>query len=626
MLKKILVFLISFLLSFVCKEAYASNDYSKTSTYIDSMETTITAKDNFSFQVQQKITAHLNDNHGIFVNVAFQPGIDTIKNINVQGPGSYEIHNNNDDIDANSTSIKTIQIGSEDKRYVGNKTWIVSYIIQGFQTNKNRQNKLSLSLVPAYWELPIKKVKTTVIMPKPVNWNKMRMVSGPPDDDYPIPLQHNPLFRINTTDKTLTVEGKNLPAKYGASMGGTLPKHYWKKPMLLSHFSYIIFILEIFLISISLFCLLRFGWENKPIVTVEFYPPDKMDPVKMGYFIDGKVDNKDIISMLFYFASEGVLTIEEASKVYSLKKQFKFIKKAKKSGFTDYQRTLLKGLFSKGNTFKTNNVSDDFVSCLDTVRDQVKSSIPQLYDKKSIMIKNILLCIGISLEVMALLFTRSILGYSLNFTLFGILGIASYLIYRFSNCLHCKNSINGSSSLWDKLKFVVAILIYLSAFNVLFAKAFINRFWGISCGLLFVSYFIIIQFTKKRNDKWLELDGKVLGFKRFIETAELSQLNTLVEENPDYFYKILPYAYILGLTNKWAKHFENIPLRQPSWYNGSPSSYNDWNDSFCSAINDTQHRIQLNESKEWIANGDSSPSSGGNSSGGGFGSGGGGVW
>lgn len=625
MFKKNWILLISFLLSLVCKEAYASNDYSENSTYIDSMETKIIAKENYRSHVQQKITAHLNDNHGIFVNVTFQPGTNTIKNINVKGPGNYEVYNNSDDINTSNTGIKTIKIGNEDKEYTGNKTWVVSYVIHGFQTSKDKQNNLSLSLVPAYWELPIKKVKTTVIMPKPIDWDKMRMISGHPDEQ-PTLLQQNSLFKITKTAKTLTIEGEKLPAKYGASMGGKLPKHYWKNPILLSHFSYTLSGIGIFLILIALFCLFKFGRENKPVVTIEFYPPDKMDPVKMGYFIDGRVDNKDIIAMLFYFASEDFITIKETSKKYSLRKHFKFIKKSKKIGFTNYQRTLLKGLFSKGDTFETNKINNDFVSCLNTVKEQVKTSIPQLYDKRSLVIKNILLCVGIFLEVLALLITRSILGYNLDFLLFGILGISSYLIYRFSYCLHRKNSIDGSSSLWDKFKFIFVVFIYLWTFNIFFARVFINRFSGIICSLLFISYFVIVQFTKKRSDKWLELDGKVLGFKKFIETAELSQLNALVEENPEYFYKILPYAYIFGLTDKWAKHFEYIPSYQPSWYDGEPLSYDDWNATFCSTINDTQHQIQINESKEWITNSDSSSSSGGNSSGGGFGGGGGGVW
>ena len=59
---------------------------------------------------------------------------------------------------------------------------------------------------------------------------------------------------------------------------------------------------------------------------------------------------------------------------------------------------------------------------------------------------------------------------------------------------------------------------------------------------------------------------KLLGFKQFITHAEKDRINQLVYDNPGYFYKVLPYAMILGVTDKWAKQFEHIALSQPPWY------------------------------------------------------------
>ena len=54
------------------------------------------------------------------------------------------------------------------------------------------------------------------------------------------------------------------------------------------------------------------------------------------------------------------------------------------------------------------------------------------------------------------------------------------------------------------------------------------------------------------GDKILE---KTLGFKEFINTAEKDKLETMFESNPDYFYNILPYAMVLGLSSKWVEAF-----------------------------------------------------------------------
>lgn len=142
--------------------------------------------------------------------------------------------------------------------------------------------------------------------------------------------------------------------------------------------------------------------------------------------------------------------------------------------------------------------------------------------------------------------------------------------------------------------------------------------------------------------------GQIKGFRRFLENAEKEQLETLVEENPEYFYDILPYTYALGVSKKWIKQFETIAIRPPDWYD---SSYNTFNTSdFTNLINDTVRDVSASmtygakeprEPKPYYSSwgsssssynsssssSDSSSSSGGSSSGGGSSGGGsGGRW
>ena len=42
---------------------------------------------------------------------------------------------------------------------------------------------------------------------------------------------------------------------------------------------------------------------------VNLKPPQGMDPMRMGKFIDASVDNEDVTSMIYYFASQGYLTV-----------------------------------------------------------------------------------------------------------------------------------------------------------------------------------------------------------------------------------------------------------------------------------------------------------------------------
>lgn len=125
---------------------------------------------------------------------------------------------------------------------------------------------------------------------------------------------------------------------------------------------------------------------------------------------------------------------------------------------------------------------------------------------------------------------------------------------------------------------------------------------------------LFMKIMPKRTPYGNEMLGKIKGFKRFLETAEKSRLEALVNENPEYFYDILPYTYALEVSDVWMKQFEKIDIQAPDWYGGySTFSVNEFNHF----INDTMRSTE---------NAMSSNSDGGGCSGDGSGGGGGGSW
>lgn len=133
-----------------------------------------------------------------------------------------------------------------------------------------------------------------------------------------------------------------------------------------------------------------------------------------------------------------------------------------------------------------------------------------------------------------------------------------------------------------------------------------------------ISVIVIMLFIKimpKRTPYGNEILGKIRGFKRFLETAEKPQLESLVAQNPEYFYNILPYTYALGVSDVWINQFETIAMEAPSWYDST--GIFDMH-TFESFMTTTMSAASSSMS--------SSSDSGGGSSGGGSGGGGGGSW
>ena len=141
--------------------------------------------------------------------------------------------------------------------------------------------------------------------------------------------------------------------------------------------------------------------------------------------------------------------------------------------------------------------------------------------------------------------------------------------------------------------------------------------------------FIISGKIKSRTSYGTEILGRILGFKRFLETAEKRKLEMLLEENSSYFYNILPFTIVLGVSDLWADKFKDLSVEPPQWYSGPSMGQafvlgafmGSFNNSLTS-LNDTM----LSAPKAPTNFGGGGSSMGGGSSGGGAGGGGGGSW
>ena len=67
----------------------------------------------------------------------------------------------------------------------------------------------------------------------------------------------------------------------------------------------------------------------------------------------------------------------------------------------------------------------------------------------------------------------------------------------------------------------------------------------------------------------VKMMGRLLGFKEFIETAEKPRLEQLQTDDPQYFYKVLPYAMVFELSDQWEDLFKDIKVEKPEWYDSA---------------------------------------------------------
>lgn len=91
--------------------------------------------------------------------------------------------------------------------------------------------------------------------------------------------------------------------------------------------------------------------------------------------------------------------------------------------------------------------------------------------------------------------------------------------------------------------------------------------WTVMC------VYVLPLFLKKRTAEAQKLYGRMLGFKKFIQLAKLPEMERILKDNPDYYYDVLPYCMIMGLSKKLDKQMRNLRVAVPEWAEGFEAGY-----------------------------------------------------
>lgn len=520
------------------------------------------------------------------------------------------------------------QIGDADRTVTGAQTFTLGYRMRIVDDKDTTKDFLYTDVLPTNWDTPIKQVAITVRLPKPVDADSIEVYAGRYGSET---LDGDVSWDYDEASRTIEITGRDLSQGEGITILCDLPEGYWEGQLNYNWTEKALLFFSVIAAALMLALWLLFGRDPHLVPTVEFYPPQSMTPAEVGYVLDGTADKKDLISMILYFADQGWLAIEQEDK-----KTFILHKKSDlPTGEKKFARTLFNGIFAGADTVRLDELGEDFGDAYLVAAEQ----LAKLYQSKknaqvttsSILLQLFGLVVCIALMVGAIVCSGFFNGGFYPGVALGILGslvAASSLIIlvifqKKALSVSRVRSVGRRTFLWI-VNFVGVGICALGS-----ALEFESTVLGIVCfGSLLIAEFSTVM-MEKRTKQSAELLGKLLGLRQFIETAELDRLHLLVDENPSYFYDVLPYAYVMGLTDKWAKNFEKIRIVQPDWYYGNTGDelFNAW--MFSSMMRNCYHAAASNIHISIPEGGDSGggfSSGGGGFSGGGFGGGGGGSW
>ena len=343
--------------------------------------------------------------------------------------------------------------------------------------------------------------------------------------------------------------------------------------------------------------------------TVEFYPPDDLNAAEIGYVFNKKQTNKKLtIALIVQLASKGYIKIDDLK---DKKKRIQItnlvpkpnalvdfeqtlpqreieIKKLRDidDGLSRSEKTMMSYLFKKGDikTLKSNiekflEVKESllFKGYIEILSDNEKDRYANVEEKQKKYAQKVEKY-NLDMEqynntiaklkplshlekiVYDNLFqSEDVVILSEHKTFYKTFGeVSGELEKSFKDKVHDLSATNqiAGSVVRNVIIFILSIISY-SAVEDLDPSWSIIYYLAFAC--IFVNLFFIL-IMKRKTEYGEIITARVKGFRHFLATAEKPQLESIMADNAYYFYNILPYTYILGISKKWVRKFENIPM------------------------------------------------------------------
>ena len=468
-----------------------------------------------------------------------------------------------------------IRIGSPDISVEGPVRYILSYVYDVGADKLPDMDEFNHNLIGIGWDTSIRDAAFSIRMPKAFNSQDVNITSGP-------------YGSADNTGVEWKVEGtaingrliRSLGRNEGLTVALPLPEGYWTGAVRHRAEGWLLSLLTGYplyalMVLLSFILWYRKGRDNTLFPTVEFQAPDGLNPAEIGYVLDGAADAKDITSLIIYWAQKGFLTIEEQKDKKGQTEGFILTKvTAPGPEFRPYEKNMFKKLFELGKAGRVTmaDLNTKFYLTIGATQKAVtefftKDPARAVYEARNnkysylTMLFAFIPAFLINAEIFSAFEGKGPLIFLGFFIALGFVVLFSVLCGALAlKAAGNKKTIAATA--------VAGLLLTaaLGSIAVFLSQVSPVRYFAAVAATFACGFFTAVM--NKRTPYGDKITEKVLGFREFIDRAERDKLERLFDSDPAYFYNILPYAIVLGLSDKWSSHFENLALKPPTWYSG----------------------------------------------------------
>ena len=481
-----------------------------------------------------------------------------IRNIQVKGDEFTASRQGEDEV---------IKIGSEDEAVIGAKTYVLTYTYVMPDDRIPYSDFLYYSILGSETEVPINRFTFRLTFEKPLTDASLEaflIYSGDPGE------KKNMLkvsYELN--EYGVSGQAENIGENQAVTVFTNLPRGYFKNAFKLSAaFPETMFALTAILSVLYLILSLIFRSRSK-FGRVVYYPPEEMDSAKAGAIYRGAVRFTDLLSLILYWAQQDYVEIHGRKK-----KKTEGIRLVKKKELPEsapaYQKTMFEALFRDGaEEVYTQKLPEGFEKYL---RKALKELEKEFNGEKDLGLRKFLDWIAMILVSVSFgIFIGGSSAVSLSdHMVFGVFGgIAIFMAWRNRQKAKGEEAFSdgeaGGFLRWVIFLFLMFCILvdvwFCTGVDCLISDLYMygGFAFGAAAALFGGSLF---HFSAYRNALWKELSG----LRKFIWKGDKGTLERLLISDPDYYYRIFPYAVALGLAARWEKNFRPIRNTQPFWY------------------------------------------------------------
>ena len=553
--------------------AYDYSDQGSYSFYYENFDITFDVSANRKLSVREELTVKFTGykSTGFMRDIPVNGG-ELVKNVKVtellngeEVSVPYNVESYQDD---NSTNYITADIGSSSIKTGETHTYILTY---DYCLTKAQEgaNELAVNAIGPQ-DRRVEKASATFILPKGlIKATYVLGVTGTAD---------------SSDVKDIAQSGDKIVAKLQDfslehNMGITF-NFVYEEGVLSTYFDFSPYI-PVIALGVLLICMLAVKFlcfnNRKLTPVVNFEAPENMDPLIMGKLIDNKIDPEDVSSMIFYWADKGYLKI--CLDDVSNPELIRLVRELPET-CPDYEKQLFYSLFGNDDYVFPKLLSSKFHTKVTGIMASVNKRTKDFYEKKSVNASIVFTVLGGFIMAFAplllVLFEVSMKFKFFDLLIAAITVVPLVLVYGFGRAV-----VDRSAKQKGKLDYKILATI----FACMLVGLAVGVFYGVllpagTIGFLPKLLIVLLAYAKgvcspllhTRTKEHNERHGKIVGFKQFIMLAEKDRLEKMINDNPQFYYHVLPYAQVLGVSDVWQDKFESIALPPPSYVTYSHST------------------------------------------------------